>query len=59
MPLVDVLGREEEAVIVEPQRALDLAEIARDEVQPAIAVRRRGARIGRLRVDHVVTRQNR
>src|SRR5262245_8164344 len=51
--LVDVLGGEEEAVIVGPHRALDLAEIARDIDKAAVAVGSRRARVSGPGVDLV------
>ena len=56
---VDILGGEEEAVVVAPHGALDLAEIARHIDETAIAVGSRRATIGGLRVDLVAPRQRR
>src|SRR5215510_12632020 len=50
---VDILGREEETVVVCPHGALDLAEIACDVDETAIAVGSRCARIGGLGIDLV------
>src|SRR5262249_49248362 len=57
--LVDVFGREEEAVVVGPHGALDLTKIARHIPEDAIAVRSRCARIRRLRIDLVARGQRR
>ncbi len=59
MALVDVLGGEEEAVIVEPQGALKLAKIARHVDEAAVPVGTRGPGIAGQGVDRVVPRQGR
>ena len=57
--LVDILGGEEEAVVVRPHRALKLTEVARHIDEAAIAVGSRGAIVGRLGVDLVAPGQRR
>ncbi len=53
---VDILGREEEAVVVEPHRSLKLTEVAGHEREAAVAVGTGSARFSRLRVDAVTPR---